>query len=227
MDVEQPEMKRSAIQKGPSTSPTAIAAAGDAADPSTRWPDDDLFMLRNLDDFKHVRNPEGEWLGVYGGFSLGFAQGEPLHDLLYVSRSPVVLYRNLKRMAVAFPVLVRRAASKSDLPRQLQPSAPDPRAQQRRKAFEALYAHRRLLNPNGAGHPMVRIKGYNWFVYELLQAALIDQPEAASLAEGLRKLCVELLKIEERATDWTPMRPLDYSKLAQEFAEATSSARHE
>lgn len=227
MDVEHPEMKRTVIQKRPGASPTNIDAASDTANPSTKWPADDLFMLRNLDDFKHVRNPAGEWLGVYGGFSLGFAQGLPVHEVLCTSRSPVVLYRNLKRMAVAFPVLVRRAASKSDLPRQPQPSAPDPRAQQRRKAFEALYTHRRLMNPNGAGHPMVRIKGYNWFVYELLQAALIDQPEAASLAEGLRKLCVELLKIEERATDWTPMRPLDYSKLSQQFAEAASSARQE
>lgn len=201
-----------------------------AVDPngaSTRWPDEDFFMLENPEDFKKLRNPEREWIGVYRGMSPGVFQGEPIHELLCASRSPSVLFRRLKPMSASFPVFVRRASDRSLLPQQLTSAPPEPLAQLRRKAYDALFTHRHLLDPTDAGHPMVPLKGFEWFFNDLVGTRKIEHCETARVYNGLRKLFEELSTVEERAAAWTPMQPLDYSHLADQFTEATDSARRD
>jgi len=74
---------------------------------------------------------------------------------------------------------------------------------------------------------MVQLKGFEWFVYELLETGLIAQSESARLSGSLQGLRITLLNIEERADAWSPMHPLNYSSLADEFTEAVIYARRE
>jgi hypothetical protein len=194
---------------------------------SIRWPDEDLFLLRELSVLKKVHILKGEWLGVYQDMLYGLSQGSPTQVLLYVSRSPAVLYRKLKDMAITLPLIVRRASSRDQLPREVEPAKPDRFTQLSRSAYEAVAHARQLLDPDGFLLPSVtRLKSYGWFVYELMTIErVIVQSEAKSLDEALGQLCRVLFKIEDRARNWNVIPLSEYSVFSTEFAEALGSEK--
>jgi hypothetical protein len=175
---------------------------------------------------KSVRILKGEWLGVYQGMFLRLSQGTPTQKLLCRSQFPAVLHRKLKRMPLIFPLIVRRASSRDQLPREIEPTKPDHFTQLSRSAYEAVGYARQLLDPDGFSLPSVRLKSYTWFVHELMSFhKLIAQPEAKSLHESLGELCGVLLKIEERAGNRNLTRPSDYFSFSTEFAETLRSEK--
>lgn len=218
---------RESSTAGPTASECSVEnPITNGADASTPWPPEDMFCLNELSVLKKIRTRNGEWLGVYEGFSPGFCQGSGFQELLCASRSPAVLYRSLKRLAVAFPIIVRRAPSKEHVLQHLEPAKPSRVTQLRRSAFEAVGEARRMLDPDDFTFPLVRLKAYDWFVYELMSFDhLIEQPEAKALSEAFSTLCVTLLKIEERAQNWNHMQRHDYSNLSKEFGDALRSER--
>jgi hypothetical protein len=190
------------------------------------WPNEDCFQLRELDFLRKVRILEGEWLGVYQGMLGVFAQGTGAQEILGISRSPAVLYRKLKKMTLVFPLIVRRANAKSDLPSHIEPAQPDRLAQLSRSAYEAVAYAQQLVDPDDFSLPQARLKGYEWFVYELMTfEKLIVQPEARALHEALVELCEVLFKIEDRARNWNELGSSDYFGFSTEFAEALRSER--
>ena len=83
-----------------------------------------------------------------------------------------------------------------------------------------------MLDPDGFALPSVPLKGYEWFVYELMSLEhLITQPEAKSLYKALDELRSTLLKIEDRSRNWNLMRPHELSSLSTEFIGALRSEK--
>jgi hypothetical protein len=198
----------------------------DIGDDSTPWPPEDFFGLSELRTLLEVRVKKGHWLGAYQGIWLGFSQGDPNQEFLCASQSPSVLYRKLKKMAPALPIIVRRASSKEALPRQIEPTTRDPTSQLRRSAFEAVGEARRMLDPDGFLFPFVRLKGFEWFVNELENfECTIVEAEAKSLNKAFSELRGVLFKIEDHAGQWNLTRPHDYFGFSAEFVEAIRSEK--
>jgi hypothetical protein len=106
----------------------------------------DLFLLEDRNSVKKVRLTKGECLGVYQGSGPG-------GELLCASRSPIALYRKLKRLkGIRWPVSTRRARSKKELLRPL-PSKRGRFEWLMDRAFEAVAAARTRLDPNYILHP--------------------------------------------------------------------------
>jgi hypothetical protein len=185
-----------------------------------------MFLIQNFDILKKVRILKGEWLGIYQGIHLGLSQGRPTQELLCASRSLDVLYRKLKKMGVIFPILARRAQSKKILPREIKPAEPDHFTKSCRSAYEAVAYARQLLDPDGFSLFSVRLRSYEWFVYELMNFDhSLEKPEAKSLSENFSELRDMLLKLEARASNWNVMQPQEFVDLSTEFVTALRSAK--
>ncbi|MBZ5538235.1 MAG: hypothetical protein LAO31_19960 [Acidobacteriia bacterium] len=110
------------------------------------WQKHAAFYLKNRISIKKVTVSRGEWLGVYQETNEG-------GKLLCTSQSPVALYHRLGRVAgICWPVLVRRAQSKEELPRSFQ-SKTDYFEWLTHKAFEAIAEARKRRSPDYPMHP--------------------------------------------------------------------------
>jgi hypothetical protein len=205
---------------------SAASPIPDIADDSTLWPREDFFGLSDLRTLMKVRLKKGHWLGAYQGLWPRFSQGSPSQELLCASQSPSILYRRLKKLSPTLPIIFQCAASRKALPEQIEPAKPDRIGRSRRSAFEAIGEARRMLDPDSFLFPFVRLKGFDWFVYELANfECTIVEAEAKSLYKAFSELCAVLLKIEDRAKDWNLTRPHDYFGLSGEFVEALRSGK--
>ncbi len=137
-----------------------------------RWPSEHCFLLKDLETLRKVRLLEGDWLGVYEGIHLGLSQANQSQELLCASRSPVSLYRKLRKMAPVLPVMVRRTQLKAHLQQRIEPAKPDRFDKLCRSAYEAVADARQLLDPDSPYLPSVPLKSYEWFVWELTEFRL-------------------------------------------------------
>jgi hypothetical protein len=129
-------------------------------------------------------------------------------------------------MTVILPLIVQRAESRNQLPREIEPAKPDRFTQLSRSAYEAVGYARQLLDPDGFSLPWVPLKGHTWFVYELMSLdKLIVQSEAKLLDEALGELCGALFEMEDRARNWNRISLSEYFNFSTEFAEALRSEK--
>jgi hypothetical protein len=96
-----------------------------------RWPPGNVFALRDLATLAKVRNARGEWIGVYQGPGPG-------GPLVGTSRLPRALARRLKRVSLRWPVFVRRAPSRGELPMRIKSDKPDHFMVQMQQAYAAV-----------------------------------------------------------------------------------------
>lgn len=123
-----------------------------------RWPSEDVFTLSDLATLAKVRNTRGEWIGVYQG---------PDGPLVGAGRSPRALARRLKRASLGWPVFVRRARSRGELPVRIEADKPDHFISLMQGAYRAIAEARKIVHNSMGFHPEAEVKRARDFLRDL------------------------------------------------------------
>lgn len=175
-----------------------------------KWkPTEGTFLLASPEPLKTLTLNEAEWLGIYQGPTPG-------GELLYASRSPLALYRKLKRKrkhavpAICWPVSARRAASNEELSKPLITEPQDDFQKLRRCAYEAIAEARKRVRNDIGLYSEAEVKTAQDFLRDLGKEARNsgkpkgDRPQAhenakmlqafylASKGKSLKEIAIEM-----------------------------------
>lgn len=160
-----------------------------------RWPPEAAFLLSDLAMLAKVRTARGEWVGVYQGPGPG-------GKLMGAGRSPQALARRLKHVSLCFPVMVRRAPSRGELPVRIEADKPDYFMSLMQGAYTAVAEARKRTRNSIGFYSDAEVKSAKDFLHNLGNACRSEGklPGDRAQADETRRMLGVFLRLAKGAS---------------------------